>query len=371
VKPWHRLRFALFLSLGLLPVDVLVSYVRARVPESVPGEYGLFGPAGAALLRGDFSQVLSNPGTQAGPFELAPYGVAHLLRVHGTIGWTVFYVVLIFLVCVAFFTIALLPLSRLDGRLVLYGSIGVALFAILGSVLSTAVLLGHPADVLIPALWVAAGVFARRDRAVLCALLIGLSVGFEVWGILGAPIILLAPAPRLVRSAIAAVVVVVVLYAPLLIAGHFATFAFKWMVSRSTLWGVAFPGLADFPWPLRVVQAALAVAVGLVVTLLLRDRVAVIWLVPFAIIAVRLLLDPLLLDYYWVSAAAVGLLAVLAGVARREWMLAVSGLIVAVAAQFAPSLPLATAILYVAIAIAATIVLRVRRLGLRADAGLA
>ncbi len=52
---------------------------------------------------------------------------------------------------------------------------------------------GHPAQALVPLLWVLAGFEVRAGRAWPAGLLIGVSAGFEVWGILGVAIVVLAP----------------------------------------------------------------------------------------------------------------------------------------------------------------------------------
>jgi hypothetical protein len=47
-----------------------------------------------------------------------------------------------------------------------------------------------------------------------------------------------------------------------------------------------------------VLQGALAVDAGVVATQLLRRSPHALWVVPFAIVGVRLLLDPIFLSYY-------------------------------------------------------------------------
>jgi hypothetical protein len=75
--------------------------------------------------------------------------------------------------------------------------------------------------------------------------------------------------------------------------------AFHWTIARaSPLAPVLSPG-TRFGWPLRLAQGAVSVAAGLVAARLARRSVHAVWLVPFAIVAARLLLDPLGHDYYY------------------------------------------------------------------------
>src|SRR5207248_1255433 len=45
---------------------------------------------------------------------------------------------------------------------------------------------GHPAEAVVPLLWVLAALWAREDRVVAAGTLIGVSAGLELWGALGA-----------------------------------------------------------------------------------------------------------------------------------------------------------------------------------------
>jgi hypothetical protein len=349
--PGSRIRLALLVSTLALPADLLVAYARARIVGSIPGEYGLFGAAGAAILRGHLASVYADPANQAGPLELLAYGVAHVLGVAGTAGWTVFYVVLCFLACVVLTSVILLPVRSTRGRWVRYSTLGVALLAILGSILPRSVFLGHPADVIIPLLWIAAAVFALDRRFVTCAALIALATGFEVWGILGIPVILLAPSPRLVRAALAGLAVVAVLYLPFVLTGSFRMFGFHWNVGSATLYGFFWPGLSAFPWSLRVAQSVFALAAGVTTALLFRRNRFGPWAVPFSIVAARLLVDPLLLWYYWLAPASIALTALAVGIYWRAWTIAIGALGVIVLLWFADSIQPVAAIALAVVAV--------------------
>jgi hypothetical protein len=346
-----RLRLALIISALVLPADVLVGYARARIVGSFPGEYLQFGPAGAEILRGQLGSVYVDPANQAGPFELLPYGIASVLHIHGTLAWTGFYVVLSFLACLLLTSVILLPLANTRGRWVFYPTLGVAVLAILGSILPRAVFLGHPADVVIPLLWIAAGLLATRNRFAACGVLIAVSTGFEVWGILGAPVIFLATSPRVIRAALAGLVGLAVIYLPFIATGRFAMFGFHWTVDPGSLWAFVWPQLSTFPWSLRLAQAVLAIGAGVVTALLFRGNRFGPWAVPFAIVATRLLLDPLLLWYYWLAPATLALAALAMAIHWRAWLAAAVAAAVITMLWFVTFFPLLGAVFLFGVAV--------------------
>jgi hypothetical protein len=232
---------------------------------------------------------------------------------------------------------------------VLYPALGVTLLAVLGSFLPRAVFLGHPADFVIPLLWIAAALFALDRRFVSCAVLIALATGFEVWGILGVPVVLLAPSPRLVRAGLAGLVVLAALYLPFVLTGSFRMFGFHWTVDPATLYGLFWPGLSAFPWSLRVAQSVFALAAGVAAALLLRRNRFGPWAVPFSIVAARLIVDPLLLWYYWFAPASIALAALAVAIHWRAWTIAIGALGVIILLWFAESIqPVAAIILAIA-----------------------
>ena len=122
---------------------------------------------------------------------------------------------------------------------------------------------GHPANGLLPLLWIVAAVEARRGRALRAALVVGLSAGFETWGILGLAVLALAPslrnrgAGRPCCRRVAAL-----LYLPFVASGHFAMERYDWQIAPDSLLGHVFaPGTA-FGWPLRLVQGAAVLVIG-------------------------------------------------------------------------------------------------------------
>jgi hypothetical protein len=192
--------------------------------------------------------------------------------------------------------------------------------ALLGDFLPTVVMEGHPAESMVPLLWIVAACLSRERRFAAAGVIIGLSMGFEVWGALGVPVLFLAVSPRVVRAGLAAVATVLVIYLPFVLTGTFRMFGYRWPVSLGTLYRLVWPDLDSFPWTLRLAQAVLALAAGVVAALLSRKTVYGVWLVPMAIIAVRLVFDPLLDFYYWMAPATVALCALAATMYLRKWI---------------------------------------------------
>ncbi|MGT2426238.1 hypothetical protein [Amnibacterium kyonggiense] len=294
----------------LLPVLIAMVLPWTASAAPVPIDYGFFGPGGAAVLTGDWGGVYGDPAVQAGPFEMAPYGVAQLIGIAGGAAWTAAYAVLG--ASTAFVTaLVLRPVLAPDLRSSLLAAGGTLVLALAGPV-QTIWALGHPSEVLVPLVWLVAARLARRGRPVLAAGLVAASSGFEVWGVLGAPVVLLASEPRLLRSAAAGAGVLVALWLPFVLAGPFAMFSFRWPVEDGTLVRALLPHATGFPWSLRLLQALLALGAGTAVALLLRRRAGRwgVFAVPIAVVTGRLVLDPVGAGYYWdpVLVAAVGAL---------------------------------------------------------------
>ncbi|MDQ2967071.1 MAG: hypothetical protein M3R37_01975 [Actinomycetota bacterium] len=164
---------------------------------------------------------------------------------------------------------------------------------------------GHPAETIVPLLWVLAALWAREGRVLSAGALVGLSAGFELWGVLGVVVLLLAPsATRALAGGCVQAAVVSAMLAPFALAGTFRMFEHEWRVTSGTLVGLVVGPGADFGWPLRVAQASLAIGAGAVLAFGLRRSVHSLWLVPLAVALVRLLLDPVSFGWYWLEVEA-------------------------------------------------------------------
>jgi hypothetical protein len=215
--------------------------------------------------------------------------------------------VLAFLIEVGVAALVLVALGRLGVQArwrVLLGAAAVALGLTHGAFVD-----GHPAEAVTPLLWVLAAIDARRGRVLRAGALVGISAGFELWGVLGAPVLLLAPRLRDAAKGFGfEATVVLVQLAPFALFGHVRMFDYEWRVAEGTMLSVVVPVGSHFGWPLRLLQAAVACGLGAAVALRFRRSVHAVWLVPLAVVVSRIALDPLAYGWYWLEAEALALI---------------------------------------------------------------
>jgi hypothetical protein len=161
---------------------------------------------------------------------------------------------------------------------------------------------GHPAQVVVPLLWVLAACDAREGRAIRAGALVGLSAGFETWGLLGAVVLVLAPEIRTaLRGLVTEVAVAAALFVPFLLVGEFRMLDYRWEVNGDTLLGLVLAHGTGFTWPMRLVQGLAAVAAGACVAWMMRRSLHAVWLAPLTVVAVRMALDPVRYPWYWLA----------------------------------------------------------------------
>ncbi len=341
--------------LVLAPVAALAAFSYAYPGFGGPAEMFLFGEPGADILTGRWNQVFSDARVQAGAFELVPYGIAHLLDPSHT-GWIVFYAVAFLATAGVLVSGSIVLLREQGARVPVIPLVAVGAVALVTEMVPWAFDAGHPAQIVVPVLWVTAGVAVRRGRPALAAVLVGLSAGWEVWGILGVPVLLVAsPLRRAVHVAVTwgsvACATAVATYLPFAVAGPFEMFGFAWPVSEVSLYALVAPDLGAFPWHLRLLQAVVALAAGSAVAIAVRRTPHGVWLVPLAVLVTRLALDPLLYPYYWLAPQTVALLAAAFVVSRRD-VPAVAGVAVSAALLWVvPATPLVQAWLLVLVVV--------------------
>lgn len=283
-------------------------------------EYDLvvFARLGHALVRGEIAGIYADTWVQAGPFELLASALALPMSEPST---SVLLPPRTLLHPVAsgvaglLFMAMLLATVRLARRVLRLptspvAELGVGALALALAVPGRAGLGGHLAQLAIPLMWVAAAVLARRGRTGAAAIVIGLSAGWEPWGLLGGPLLLLERSPARLLRAAPLVAVAALPYLPFVLSGQFALFDHVWPVMRDSLVGHVVSRESGFGWPLRLLQATAAGVAGSATVLLLRSRIEVVWLAPLVIVLVRLLLDPLYLPYYWLPVVLLTLLGV-------------------------------------------------------------
>ena len=255
------------------------------------GDLVYFVHKGEQLLSGNWADTFSDPKLQSGPLQLAIFGAVRDLAA------------LAFLIELGVAALLLFVLGRLG--LSDRARVAVGLLAIAAGLTHIAFVYGHPAEAIVPLLWVLAGVWAREGRVLSAGALVGLSAGFELWGVLGVAVLLLAPRPtRALVGACLQAAVVAAMLAPFALAGTFRMFDHRWRVTSGTLVGLVVGPGADFGWPLRLAQASLAIAAAAALACALRRSVHSLWLVPLAVALVRLLLDPVSFGWYWLEVEA-------------------------------------------------------------------
>jgi hypothetical protein len=263
------------------------------------GDTWLFVAAGKTLLSPHWSHTFADPAIQAGPLQLVVYG---------TVGRSAAALAAVLAVATALLVQAAARAVGIRAWRIL-ALLGVA--TLVTSLSTNAFEAGHPADTLLPLSWIVAAAEARRGRTVRAAVVVALGAGLETWGVLGLAMLALAPALRAAARGVAtAVASVALLYVPFVAAGHFEMGRLRWPVSQHALVSFVLAPGTTVGWPLRFVQGGAALLVGLVLACALRRSAQALWLVPAAVVGVRLLLDPLLSDYYFaglVGPALVGL----------------------------------------------------------------
>jgi hypothetical protein len=276
----------------VLTVAAAVAYVDRGTD---PGDLVYFVHRGEHLLSSGWASTFADPMLQSGPLQLVVFGAVRNLTA------------LAFVIELSVAALLLYVTGRIGASDRVRFVVG--LLAVGAGLTHIAFVDGHPAEAIVPLLWVLAALWAREDRTVLAGAVLGLSAGFELWGVLGLPVLLLAPRGRraLAGAAVTAMVLAGML-APFAFAGSLRMFHYDWRVASGTLLSLFVAPGAHFGWGLRLLQSALALTAGASVALALRRSVHAAWLAPLAVAFVRLLLDPLSFGWYWLEVEALVLI---------------------------------------------------------------
>jgi hypothetical protein len=280
-------------SVWWVVLGTVAAAAALRDLDAVTGDLAYFLHASDRLFSGAWADTFADPDLQLGPLGLALLG--GLDRT----------VPLVFTVELgAAFAVALVVGRLVRGRVerVWVVRLAAGLAAIALGLAHGAYVDGHPAQLFVPLLWLLAGLEAREGRAVRAGAIVGLSAGLELWGVLGAVVVLLGPGRRKAAAALAAeAAVVLALVLPFVLAGDFRMFEYRWEVAAETLPSLALPEGTAFSWPLRLLQGGAALAAGGGVALRLRPSLHAVWAAPLAAVVVRLLLDPVRYPWYWLA----------------------------------------------------------------------
>jgi hypothetical protein len=291
----------------LLGLSAAAGLFWARREIAITDEQ-LFRQAGDALLHGRLDEVYADPIVQAGPVQLVwvwllqVYDAASpglTLTAAGVAGVPVATLAAGYAVR-AVRAVAGLP--RHPGA-----ELGIACLALAWGISEVAAFSGHPAEVAVPLAWLVAGVLARRGRPLVAGALVGFAAGWELWGVLGAAVLLLGPGTTrdrlrgLVAGGAVLVATVAALYLPFLASGEFRMFEYRWVVRPESLLGILRPAAVGdgFPWEGRLAQGAFAGLASVTAALALRRHWVAVWVVPLVAQAARIVLDPVLHGYYW------------------------------------------------------------------------
>ena len=268
-------------------VPVAAAWLAAARNLTIGDDGVLFVRAGRTLLSSHWSHAFAVPNVQAGPLQLA---------VFGSLGRSDWALTLFLATAIVLLVVAAARRVGVESPALLCG---VGVLAAATGLTGVGYTWGHPADAVLPLLWIFAAAEARRGRTLRAGLIVGLSAGLETWGILGVAVLALAPRRREAGAGVlVAAGVALALFLPFMLGGHFEMWSFRWLVYRpSPVSMLVTPG-TPYGWPLRLVQGALAVGAGVGVARLLRHSPHALWAVPLAIVAAKLLLDPDLYSYY-------------------------------------------------------------------------
>jgi hypothetical protein len=272
-----------------LPWLLPAACAAALAPAS-SGDSDLFQRAGKVLLSASWAHTFANPSIQVGPLQLALFG---------SLGHWVGYLIAPVL------AVLVVTAVRAVGVRSWWVLVVAGLLSIVTGLTSSGIDSGHPANALLPLLWIIAATQARQGRTLAAAAVVGVSAGFETWGILGIAVLALAPRLRSATPAAAlAAGIAASMYLPFILEHQFAMGAFQWRVSNSSLMSNFIAAGTTIGWPLRIAQGACAVIAGVALARSTRRSSHVAWLVPAVVVLVRLLLDPLDSGYYMVGIEA-------------------------------------------------------------------
>lgn len=301
-RPWTTWPVA-FVVLGVLGAG------------STDSDAVLFIEAGRSMLGPGVLDVFADAGLQMGPLALLLTGVlawaADVVGIPAGFLVTAVQAVLVLVLAQAVAARA----ARRTGAAPLQAQWVVTAVLLGSGIMAEATLMGHLEETALGLVLALAALEAADGRRWSVGTLLGLAVGTKLWAVLGMPIVLLGRRlPTATFRAALAAAIGLGLYAPFALWGTVRTFDFAWTVSDTSTVGLVAGSLATSGWGLRVVQGAAVVAVG--AALALRRRADPLTVVV-AILAARLLLDPLRLPYYpgpllavlvvwtWTSTAAV------------------------------------------------------------------
>jgi hypothetical protein len=274
-----------------------VAAVALLVQPGDTGDLPFFVHVSQRLFSAHWSSVFADPSVQVGPLELL------LFRV-GDLAGALALVVQVGVAALLWVVSGRLLAGRDPRAQLLVGLAAVGLGLTYGAYQD-----GHPAQVVVPLLWVLAALDARDGRMLRAGAIVGLSAGFETWGVLGVVVFVLAPRMQAALVGMATGLVVAGgLFLPFVATGQFHMFDYRWQVNGDTLLGLFVEPGTPFTWLMRLCQGLAALGVGALLAWPLRRTIHAVWLGPLAVVVVRLALDPVRYPWYWLALETLALL---------------------------------------------------------------
>jgi hypothetical protein len=249
-----------------------------------------FAQAASIMLSSNWQHTYHDPWLQAGPFEMIVCLIGRTLggSLHGEP------IALNMVGAAALLGVATVVVPRSWKPLAIAAGGALAL-----GIVSDMWEWGHPSELFIALVWLLAARAARRDQLLLAGLLVGLSAGFETWGLLGAPVLFLLPRlRRTIAAGALALLTTTAVYAPFALGGDFHMFDLHWAIVGGVP-GALFGAGQTFSWPMRLAEALIVVSFGSGLAWRLRRFGPSTWIVPALTSICRLMLDPVRYGYYW------------------------------------------------------------------------
>jgi hypothetical protein len=249
-----------------------------------------FAQAGSIMLSSNWHHTYHDPWLQAGPFEMIVCLIGRTLG--GSLRGEA--IALNMIGAAALLGVATIVARRRWKPLAIVagGALGLGIVSDMWE-------WGHPSELFIALVWLLGARAARRDQVLVAGLLVGLSAGFETWGLLGASVLFLLPQlRRTIASGVVALLVAAGVYAPFALSGDFHMFDLHWAIVGGVP-GYVFGQGQTFSWPMRLAEGLIVVGFGAGLAWRLRRFSASTWIVPTLTSICRLMLDPVRYGYYW------------------------------------------------------------------------
>jgi hypothetical protein len=289
-----------------VPLVVAMYLLIAFVGQDLNGPGGdafIFAGAGRTLVSSHWADTFTGSTLQSGPIFVLLEGIGY--RLGSALGlpyWTggglvtaLACALLMVVACRAVFAVYLL-----DGRTTAAREFGASIVFALTGGLWVVAMYAHPDDLLVTLLLLIAAARAATGRHGQAGVIFGLAVGVKLWALVAVAVLLVRASRRAsAHAGLMAAATVAVCYGPFIVLGRFEMFHGSWQIEHDAPLNLLFRDGTGFTWQLRLLQAALATTVGLVVLFRTRGRDCAVWLVPAAAIAARLLVDPRNIAYYY------------------------------------------------------------------------